>query len=102
MTYKTKYVPVDLVRAVCGDAKIEDSFKEPVELATSKLPDVQTDDDVEVLAKTALDDVLSLDTAHQNLADEADKLEARCAQEKETAEAERQSTLESIDELNKP
>lgn len=102
IVYKTKYVPVDVPRVVCVGAKIEDSHKEPVELATALLPNVETDDDVELLAKTALDDVLSLDIAHSLLANEVDRLEQRCANEEQDANEERLETLESIDELNKP
>jgi len=97
---KTQYVPVDAPKPVCAGYKIEDTFKEPVHLSVNDLPAVETDDDVELLAKTALDDITNQDIAFENLVDEVDSLEERCRKELEAAELTRVETLESIDELN--
>ena len=69
---------------------------------SAELDPVETDDDVEVLAKTALDDLVNYVIAFATLRDETEKLEDRCAREEQDALADRQTTLEQIDELNKP
>jgi len=97
---KTQYVPVDAHRDVCV-YEIEDSFKESVYLSVNNLGPVETDDDVELLAKTALDDITNQDIAFDNLVNEVDSIEEKCAEAKAAAELTRQKTLESIDELNK-
>ena len=97
---KTQYVPVDNPRVVCGDAKIEDEFKSQVYLGSAYMPDVTTDDDVELALKTALDDIVKQDKAFVLLVDEINKLEVRCAAEKEQALIDRQATLDSINDLN--
>lgn len=62
---------------------------------------MESDDDVELLAKTALDDIVAQDVAFDNLVEEVDKAEERCKKEQEEANITRIETLESIDELNK-
>lgn len=65
------------------------------------LPNVESDDDVELLAKAALDDVKALDEAHENLVGEVARVEKICDDGYKQILLERQETLESIDELNK-
>lgn len=98
---KTQYVPVDNPKAVCAGYKIEASFKDKVYLTVNDVPLVNSDDEIEQVAKAALDDIISLDTAMDNLVGEVNSLEERCAEEEKAAAITRQETLESIDELNK-
>lgn len=99
-TVKTRYVPLDNPSPICWAVGVDDSFKQSPDLESAKLDDVKTDDDVEILAKTALDDVAVLDKAFKDLVGEVDKIEIRCEGEKEEVLILRRQTQESIDELN--
>lgn len=70
-------------------------------LTVNDVPLVNSDDEIEQVAKAALDDIVSLDMALENLTKEADRLEQRCREDEKEAALARQETLESIDELNK-
>ncbi len=66
------------------------------------LPLVETDEDVEILAKVGQDDIVVVDTALSQLIEEVVTVQKLCEERRLAASLEREITLEEIDELNKP
>lgn len=100
LVVKTQYVPVDTPEAICTAKDIEKSFMDSPYLQTPELDNVETDDDVEVLAKLAMEDVVTLDVALQNLIREVKTIQRLCEEELKASKVERNKVMESIDELN--
>lgn len=98
--YKNVYVPVDLSNPVCAGYSIDPALLAPTPLYSIDLPLVETDDDLEVLAKVALEDVERLDVDKSLIVEEIKTLERRCEREQADLEEERRITLERIDALN--